>query len=63
MVVVSLNGVETTRFDPSEPVPERMHDWEPERGPRPQRGYIGLQNHDAPSVVRFDAVWVEPLRD
>jgi hypothetical protein len=61
LVAVSVNGVETTRFDPAGPVPERAQQWEPERGPRPERGYIGLQNHDGPSAVAFREVWVEPL--
>lgn len=61
IVAVSINGRETTRFDPAQPAPPRSKDWEPERGPRPARGYIGLQNHDEPSTVRFGAVWVEPL--
>src|SRR5262245_37108068 len=46
LVLISLNGVEVNRFDPSQPAPAREHDWEPERGPRPHAGYIGLQNHD-----------------
>lgn len=61
LVSVSLNGVETTRFDPAGPVPTRQRESEPERGPRPERGYIGLQNHDEPSRVAFREVWVEPL--
>lgn len=61
-VRVTLNGVLLTDFDPSQPVPPRQRDYEPERGPRPARGYIGLQNHDAASVVRFREVSVAPLR-
>jgi hypothetical protein len=61
LVVVTLNGVEATRFDSNGPVPERSKEWEPERGPRPLRGYLGLQNHDDASIVRFSAVWVETL--
>lgn len=61
LVTVSLNGVETTRFDPAGPVPERLQQWEPERGPRPERGYIGLQNHDEATRVAFRDVWVEDL--
>jgi hypothetical protein len=61
VVRVRLNGVSLTDFDPSLPVPPRQRDYEPERGPRPQRGYIGLQNHDAASVVYFREVSVGPL--
>ena len=31
------------------------------RGPRPESGYIGLQNHDKNSVVYFKEVSVRPL--
>ena len=45
-ILVSINGVQVTNFDPDGPVPERKQDWEPQRGPRPETGYIGLQNHE-----------------
>ena len=54
-----LNGTEVLEFDPSDPVPPRMHWYEPIRGPRPREGYIGLQNHDDNSVVYFREVSVE----
>ena len=43
---VSLNGVAITDFDPAQSVPPRTKEFEPERGPRPTAGYIGIQNHD-----------------
>ena len=61
VVDVTLNGVLVTHFDPTGPLPERKYPYEPERGPRPEEGYIGLQNHDADSVVHFREVSVEPL--
>jgi hypothetical protein len=60
-VLVHLNQRLVTHFDPSQPVPERTRDYEPERGPRATRGYIGLQNHDANSSVYFREVSVHPL--
>ncbi|HKF55563.1 MAG TPA: DUF1080 domain-containing protein, partial [Blastocatellia bacterium] len=45
-ILVSINGRSVTDFDPDGPVPERKQQWEPERGPRPETGYIGLQNHE-----------------
>jgi len=60
-VDVTLNGALVTTFDPAQPVPPRRWEYEPERGPRPEHGYIGLQNHDADSVVYFREVSVEPL--
>jgi 3-keto-disaccharide hydrolase len=61
LVRVTMNGVRLTDFDPSQPVPPRQRDYEPERGPRPTHGYIGLQNHDSNSIVYFREVSVGPL--
>jgi hypothetical protein len=54
----TLNGVQVMEFDPSEPVPPRTKWFEPVRGPRPDVGYIGLQNHDAKSIVYFKEISV-----
>ena len=61
IVAVSVNGEPVNRFDPSQPVPPRRRDYEPERGPRPTHGYIGLQNHNPEDVVYFKEVSVRPL--
>jgi hypothetical protein len=58
---VELNGVRVTDFDPGLPIERPREEGEPERGPRPLRGYIGLQNHDRESVVEFREVRVGPL--
>jgi hypothetical protein len=58
VTIIYLNGEKVNEFDPSQPVPERKHWFEPVRGPRPDAGYIGLQNHDAKSVVYFREVSV-----
>jgi hypothetical protein len=60
-VRVLVNGVQVTEFVTGQQVPPRLKDYEPERGPRPAHGYIGLQNHDEPSVVQFREVSVRPL--
>lgn len=63
-VLVTVNGVKVNEFDSKQPVPERKKQYEPERGPRPQSGYIGLQNHDdfsKNSHVFFKEVSVRPL--
>lgn len=62
IVRVRVNGIQVTDFDPHAPVPPRQKEWEPERGPRPERGYIGLQNHDDASRVAFREISVCPLR-
>lgn len=63
-ILVTLNGVQVNDFDPQQPAPPRTKEWEPERGPRPEVGYIGLQNHDdyqPGSHVYFKEVSVRPL--
>lgn len=57
-----VNGEAVTTFDPKGPVPPRTQDYEPERGPRPEAGYIGLQNHDGQSKVYFREISVRPLK-
>ena len=61
LIAVTLNGTLVTEFDPAGELPERQFGYEPERGPRPDEGYIGLQNHDGDSVVYFREVSVEAL--
>ena len=56
--VVVLNGKTVNEFRGDQPVPERKAWYEPVRGPRPDSGYIGLQNHDARSGVYFRQVSV-----
>ncbi|MEZ5398138.1 MAG: DUF1080 domain-containing protein [Bryobacteraceae bacterium] len=55
---VYLNGQKVNEFRGDQPVPERKQWFEPVRGPRPDVGYIGLQNHDGRSVVYFKEVTV-----
>lgn len=59
--VAIVNGVKVTDFHGADPVPPRKMWYEPERGPRPDSGYIGLQNHDQRSTVEFKEVSVRPL--
>lgn len=60
--IVTVNGVMVTDFKEGDPVPAKTRDFEPDRGPRPLQGYIGLQNHDSLSVVYFKEVAVRPLK-
>jgi Domain of Unknown Function (DUF1080) len=60
--VVNLNGVTITDYTEGDPVPPRKHDFEPQRGPRPNEGYIGLQNHSDNDVVFFKEVAVKMLK-
>ena len=59
--LVFINGEKVTDFSEGDSVPEKTRDFEPERGPRPESGYIGLQNHDSLSVVYFKEVAVKSL--
>src|SRR3989475_9387126 len=59
--IVYLNGLKVTDFTEGQPVPAKpaaSHD--PDRGPRPDSGFIGLQNHPG-SEVYFKEVSVTPL--
>jgi Domain of Unknown Function (DUF1080) len=64
-ILIALNGGQVNDFDSEKSsVPERVKDYEPERGPRPASGYFGLQNHDDAgnsSPVFFKEVSVRPL--
>jgi hypothetical protein len=60
--IVVVNGVKVTDYTEGQPVPPKQHNYEPDRGPRPSFGYIGLQNHAADSDVFFREVSVRPLR-
>ncbi len=59
--IVTLNGVKVTDYTEGQPVPPKKHSWEPDRGRRPDEGYIGLQNHSDKDVVYFRRVAVRPL--
>ena len=43
--IVMLNGVKVTDYTEGDPVPKKQFWFEPERGRRPNVGWIGLQNH------------------
>ncbi len=55
---VTLNGEKVNEFTGSQQVPERKQWYEPVRGPRPESGYIGLQNHDERTTIYFKEVSV-----
>jgi hypothetical protein len=59
--IVYVNGVKVTDFREGDPVPERKFDFEPQRGPRPEEGYLGIQNHSEADVVFFKEIAVKPL--
>jgi len=64
-IFVDLDGQRFTSFDPASPeLPPQKQWFEPKREPkRPEKGYIGLQNHDPGDIVWFKEVNVRPLLD
>ena len=59
--IVVLNGSKVTDYRDGDAVPARKFDFEPQRGPRPNFGYIGLQNHSDNDIVFFKEVAIKPL--
>jgi len=53
---VKLNGVEVTDYDGVTPVPEKVKVYEPDRGRRPDTGYIAVQHHGGKGVVTFKEI-------
>ncbi len=60
--IVVLNGTKVSEYTEGDPVPERKFNFEPQRGTRPNDGYIGLQNHSDKDVVFFKEVAVKMLK-
>ena len=59
--IVYLNNVKVTDFAEGDPVPDKHPgSIDPDRGPRPDSGYVGLQNHPG-SEVYFKEVSLTPL--
>jgi hypothetical protein len=57
--IVYLNGEKINDFFGNQQVPPRKEWYEPVRGPRPDSGYVGLQNHDARTRILFKEVSVK----
>ena len=60
--IVELNGSKVTDYTEGQPVPDRKFDYEPQRGLRPNEGWIGLQNHSDNDIVFFKDISVQPLK-
>ena len=59
--LVKLNGVLVTDYTEGQPVPPQKFDFEPIRGPRPLKGWFGLQNHSDNDVVFFKEVAIKQM--
>ena len=61
--VVHVNGVLVTDFTEGDPVPEKTLSYEPDRGSRPESGFIGIQNHGDEDVIEFREVSYKKIED
>jgi hypothetical protein len=59
--IVVVNGEKVTDYKEGDPVPNRIADFEPQRGKRPDVGFIGLQNHGDEDIVYFKEVAFQKL--
>ncbi|HEV2233544.1 MAG TPA: DUF1080 domain-containing protein [Terriglobia bacterium] len=59
--IVVLNGVKVTDYTEGQAVPPKKKWYEPNRGRRPNEGYIGLQNHSDNDIVYFKEVAIKKL--
>ena len=58
--IVKLNGVLVTDYDGVSPVPAKVKVSEPDRGPRPDSGYIAVQHHGGNATVTFKEISLTP---
>jgi len=54
--IVKLNGVLVTDYDGKSAVPPKKSQYEPDRGPRPDTGYIAIQHHGGNATVWFKEI-------
>lgn len=59
--IVHVNGVLVTDFTEGDQVPEKVKSYEPDRGLRPESGYIGIQNHGNDDVIQFKEISYQNL--
>ena len=58
--IVKLNGSLVTDYDGVSAVPPKKGRYEPDRGPRPDSGYIAVQHHGGAATVWFREISVIP---
>ena len=56
-----MKGVKVTDFTEGQAARPKVKSYEPDRGPRPESGSIGLQNHSGSDTVFLRGVAVRPL--
>jgi len=60
--IVEIDGKVVTDYTEGAPVPRKKVWYEPDRGRRPEIGYLGLQNHGDEAHVHFKEVSVRSLK-
>ena len=61
--IVYVNEVLVTDYTEGDPVPKKVKYYEPDRGLRPESGYIGIQNHGIGDVIHFKEISYKNLTD
>ena len=59
--MVTVNGLKVTDYKEGQAIPPHKPGQAPEAGPRPNSGYIGLQNETDKDIVYFKEIAVRPL--
>ena len=60
---ITVNDAFVSSYDGVSYVPPKTKPYEPDRGPRPESGYIALQHHDNNAVITFKEISVrEPKK-
>ena len=54
--IVKLNGTLVTDYDGAATVPPKRGQYEPDRGPRPDAGYIAIQHHGGKAMLWFKEI-------
>lgn len=59
--IVHINGILVTDYAEGDQVPKKVESYEPDRGPRPIFGYIGIQNHGDDDFIEFKEISYKDL--
>ena len=59
--VAHINAEFVADYIEGDVVPSKKNKWDPDRGPRPNSGYIAVQNHPHGKTVYFKEISIRPL--
>ncbi|MCD6047311.1 MAG: hypothetical protein K0S08_958 [Gammaproteobacteria bacterium] len=60
-ITTYINGKLASDYDPSQTPPARQASSDPERGPRPEIGYVGIQNHNDLMAEVIGQIWFKQI--